>query len=116
MTDPPEAASPLKSSHWPQLPGTVFINGDLAFNSGERDDYAAVLGLLQPLREAGMPIHLNLGNHDERQHFWEGMPTWKTIPNDLPGRQASIVRLADANWFLLDSLIKTLTTPGHAGR
>src|SRR5947209_90877 len=30
----------------PQLPGTVFVNGDLAFNSGERADYAAVVGLL----------------------------------------------------------------------
>jgi len=100
---------------WPQLPETVFVNGDLAFNSGESGDYAAVLGLLQPLREAGMPIHLNLGNHDERQHFWESMPTWKTIPKNLPGRQASIVRLPNANWFLLDSLIKTLTTPGMLG-
>src|ERR1035441_3856514 len=30
---------------WPQLPGMVFINGDLAFNDGGKADYAAVLGL-----------------------------------------------------------------------
>jgi 3',5'-cyclic AMP phosphodiesterase CpdA len=102
-------------SELPRLPGTVFINGDLAFDSGEPGDYAAVLGLLHPLREAGLPLHLNMGNHDERQHFWEVFPDLRTIPANLPGRQASVVRLQDANWFLLDSLIKTRVTPGLLG-
>ena len=100
---------------WPQRPGTVFINGDLAFNDGLDDDYTAVLGLLRPLREAGLPIHLGMGNHDDREHFWTVMQADKTIPPNLPGRQAAIVRLETANWFILDSLIKTRTTPGILG-
>jgi Icc protein len=99
----------------PQRPGTVFINGDLAFDDGQAADYEALLGLLRPLREAGMPLHLNVGNHDNREHFWGVCNQWKTVPAKLPGRQATVVRLADANWFLLDSLIKTKTTPGQLG-
>jgi hypothetical protein len=38
---------------WPQRGGTVFINGDLAFDVGSNADYAAVLDLLRPLREEG---------------------------------------------------------------
>jgi len=99
----------------PHPPETVFINGDLAFNSGEKTDYAAVVGLLQPLREAGMPVHLGMGNHDSRENFWQVLRASKTVQPRLPGRQATIVRMEQANWFVLDSLIKTLTTPGLLG-
>jgi len=100
---------------WPQLPGTVFVNGDLAFNTGESEDYSAVVGLLRPMREAGLPIHLNMGNHDDREHFWNVLRDAKTIPPSLPGRQAAILRRKEANWFLLDSLKKTLVTDGLLG-
>ena len=99
----------------PQRPGMAFVNGDLAFDRGENEDYEAVLGLLRPLRAAGMPLHVNLGNHDDREHFWQTCKKLKTEPETLRGRQASIVRCKDANWFLLDSLIKTKTTPGMLG-
>lgn len=100
---------------WPQPPGTLFINGDLAFNAGTAPDYGAVLKLLQPLRDAGFPIHLGLGNHDNRETFWKAMAAEKSVQAGLPGRQVAIVRTGPANWFLMDSLIKTLTTPGKLG-
>jgi 3',5'-cyclic AMP phosphodiesterase CpdA len=100
---------------WPQPPDTVFINGDLAFDEGRIPDYAAVLGLLRPLREAGLPIHMGMGNHDNRENFWKILRDAKTVQPRLPGRQASIVRTPVANWFILDSLIKTRTTPGLLG-
>ena len=93
----------------------MFINGDLAFNSGTRHDYAAVLGLLRPLREEGLPIHLGMGNHDDRGNFWKVLRDSKTVQPRLPGRQAAIMRAREANWFVLDSLIQTLTTPGLLG-
>src|SRR5580765_7138150 len=55
----------------PKRPAGVFINGDCAFNSGEVGDYALLAELLQPIREDQMPVHLALGNHDNREHFWE---------------------------------------------
>jgi predicted phosphodiesterase len=101
---------------WPQKPEVVFINGDLAFQTGTTDEYAAVLGLLRPVREAGMPIYLGMGNHDERENFWQVLQASKTVQPSLPGRQAAIVRMGQANWFVLDSLIKTLTSPGLLGK
>jgi 3',5'-cyclic AMP phosphodiesterase CpdA len=100
---------------WPQRPRLVFINGDVAFNSGTLADYAAVLGLLDPMRQEGMAVHLGLGNHDNRENFWTVLRDSKTVPARLPGRQAAIVRTPQANWFLLDSLIRTRTTPGLLG-
>jgi 3',5'-cyclic-AMP phosphodiesterase len=100
---------------WPQPVSAVLINGDLSFDNGDAADYAAVLGLLRPLREQGLPIHLSMGNHDQREHFWAALPDEKTVPADLPGRQTAIVRTPSANWFLLDSLILTHQTPGRLG-
>ena len=71
---------------WPQRPGMVFINGDVAFKSGTTHDYAAVLGLLRPLREEGLPIHLGMGNHDDRENFWKVLRASKTVQPRLPGR------------------------------
>jgi len=100
---------------WPKLVSGVLISGDLAFNSGEPADYAAIGGLLRPMREHGQPIHLALGNHDHREHFWSTLPDARTTEPALPERQAAIVRTAHANWFVLDSLITTLETPGRLG-
>ena len=100
---------------WPEPVSGVLINGDLAYNNGEAADYAAVLGLLRPMRERGLPIHLTLGNHDHRQHFWAALPKEKSMDARLPERQTALVRTQFANWFVLDSLIKTQTTPGLLG-
>jgi 3',5'-cyclic AMP phosphodiesterase CpdA len=100
---------------WPEPVSGALINGDLAYNSGEAADYAAILGLLRPMRERGLPIHLALGNHDQREHFWAALPKEKSMDARLPARQTAIVRTPYANWFVLDSLITTLTIPGRLG-
>jgi 3',5'-cyclic AMP phosphodiesterase CpdA len=100
---------------WPAPVAGVLINGDLAYNSGEAADYAAIVGLLRPLREHGLPIHLALGNHDHREHFWAALPEEKTEEASLPERQTALVPTRYANWFVLDSLIVTLQTPGRLG-
>ncbi|HEY3862671.1 MAG TPA: metallophosphoesterase [Verrucomicrobiae bacterium] len=100
---------------WPEPVSGALINGDLAYNNGESADYAAVLQLLRPLRERGVPIHLALGNHDNRERFWDVLPKEKTEDARLPHRQSAIVRTRHANWFVLDSLIQTRTTPGLLG-
>src|SRR5690606_15996535 len=46
-----------------QLSG-VIISGDRPFNGGLAGDYETFLPLLAPLREAGLPLHFLLGNHD----------------------------------------------------
>lgn len=96
-------------------PAAVLVNGDLAFNSGELDDYKTIAELFQPIRESGIPMHLTMGNHDQREHFWNSFTEIKAAKRPLVDYQASLVRLPRANWFILDSLEKTLATPGLLG-
>ena len=100
----------------PERPGDLLITGDLAFGSGEKGDYALVAELLEPLRRAGYPVHLMLGNHDNRERFWEGFEKEKAAKRPVADRQVSFVSTPLANWYLLDSLEKTKATPGLVGR
>jgi 3',5'-cyclic-AMP phosphodiesterase len=100
----------------PQRPAGVFVTGDCAFNSGKKADYRQVADLLAPLRGGQMPVHLALGNHDNRARFWEVLRAERTAPRPLADRQVALLRTPLANWFVLDSLEKTLVTPGLLGR
>src|SRR5436305_1748841 len=53
----------------PRRPAGVLVNGDCALKTGQAGDYATFSELLKPLREAGLPLHLTLGNHDHRDRF-----------------------------------------------
>jgi Icc protein len=99
----------------PKRPAGVFITGDCAFNRGEPGDYAIVKELLQPIRADGLPIHLALGNHDNRQQFWEAFREEKAARHPVPDRQTALLKTPSVNWFILDSLEKTQSTPGLVG-
>jgi 3',5'-cyclic-AMP phosphodiesterase len=100
---------------WPARPAQVLISGDLAFNNGEVGDYRALAETVTPLRHERMPIHLAVGNHDNREHFWTAEPAARAMQGRLASRQVSIIRGAVADWFMLDSLIRTRETPGLLG-
>jgi Icc protein len=99
----------------PSRPAGVLVNGDCAWNSGEKEDYATFAGLVEPLRKDGMPVHLTLGNHDNREHFWDALEAEKTAKRPLADKQAMMISTPRANWFVLDSLEKTLSAPGILG-
>jgi calcineurin-like phosphoesterase family protein len=96
-------------------PANVLVCGDLAFNNGESLDYEHVLDLLAPLRKSGKPVHLAMGNHDNRERFWDSFLNDKTVKRPLEDRVTSIIQSPRANWFVLDSLDKTRSTPGILG-
>lgn len=100
----------------PKNPASVLVCGDCAFNSGQSADYSVVADLLQPIRAGRMPVHLMLGNHDNRERFWEGFPAEKAAARPLADRQVALVRTPYANWFLMDSLERTQSTPGLLGK
>ncbi len=100
----------------PKRPAGVWIAGDCAYNSGQAADYAQLAGLLDPIRQDGMPVHLALGNHDHRERFWEALQTEKAARRPLADRQVALISTPRANWFVLDSLEKTLATPGLLGQ
>ena len=99
----------------PRLPEQLFITGDLAHNSGQSGDYATLSRLTTPLREAGIPIHLALGNHDNRDRFWEAFQSLKSARRPVHDHQVALVRTPKVDWFILDSLETTLSTPGLLG-
>ena len=100
----------------PECPAGVFITGDCAYNSGQAKDYALVAELLEPIRVGQMPVHLALGHHDNRERFWDAFPKEKATQRPLADRQVALLRTPRANWFVLDSLEKTLSTPGLLGQ
>jgi hypothetical protein len=100
----------------PERPAGVFILGDCAYNSGQAGDYRLVVDLLEPVRAAQMPVHLTVGNHDDRDRFWDALPQEKAAQRPVADRQVALLRTERANWFVLDSLEKTLSTPGLLGK
>ena len=131
LSDPHIAASALQESHgmnmtdhlatvvreamaWPVAPAGVIVSGDLAFRLGLAGDYAAFGKLIEPLR-ALAPVHLLLGNHDQRENFWQAFPLDATKADSVPQKQVAFFASARANWFLLDSLYITATTGGRLG-
>jgi len=108
------AACVRELAAWPVKPSAVIVNGDLVFKFGLPEDYATFGKLIEPAR-ALAPIHLSLGNHDMRENFWHAFPRDATRLKSVPQRQAAVFSSDRANWFLLDSLDKTNSTPGELG-
>ena len=63
-----------------------------------------------------MPVHLALGNHDHRERFWEALQAEKAASRPLADRQTALLSTPQTNWFVLDSLESTLSTPGLLGQ
>lgn len=108
------AACARELADWPVKPAALFVNGDLAYMLGLPSEYATFGNLIQPLR-ALAPIHLTLGNHDEREHFWQAFPQDALRVKTVPQKQTAVFPSALANWFMLDSLDQTNQTPGELG-
>jgi 3',5'-cyclic AMP phosphodiesterase CpdA len=98
-----------------RAPAGVLITGDCAYDSGEVADYSNLGDLLAPLRKAGVPIHLALGNHDHREHFWQAFKEEQASNRAVANRQVSLLRAQNANWYILDSLEQTQSSPGLLG-
>jgi len=99
----------------PQRPAAAFITGDCAYLQGEAGDYALLADLLAPVRAAPLSFYLLPGNHDNRAHL-AGAFANEAAPTSPPSdRRVAIIHAPRANWFLLDSLEHTNSTPGLLG-
>jgi Icc protein len=96
----------------PKRPAAVIINGDLALKDGKRGDYERFAKLITPLQAAGLPLHLTMGNHDDRAVFYEVM---KQSSSAVESKFVSMVKLPGVNLFMLDSLKATMVTEGLLG-
>jgi Icc protein len=96
-------------------PAAAFLNGDCAYLHGLKEDYRQLAPLLDPIRKAGLPLHLGMGNHDDRAQFAEVLADYRPEERPVEGRYVAVITAERANWFLLDSLKKTNDTPGELG-
>lgn len=94
----------------------VVINGDCSNIDGQRGDYDVLAKLVQPLREAGLPVHLTLGNHDNRESFFEAFADHRAEAPPVDGKHVSIVEGRQADWVMLDTLRFVNKTEGELGR
>ncbi|MHA3772434.1 metallophosphoesterase family protein [Verrucomicrobiota bacterium sgz303538] len=96
-------------------PAGVLVNGDCALDRGLPEDYATFTQLLKPLVDSGLPIHLTLGNHDDREAFWTALKDTRPATPAVASKHVSVVGAGRVNWFMLDSLEVTKQTPGRLG-
>lgn len=82
----------------------VVINGDCAYLKGLRGDYENLARLLDPLLEAGLPVHLTMGNHDDRGPFYEVLADHQPERPPVDGQHVAILETPLVDWYLLDSL------------
>ena len=81
-------------------PANLIINGDCALSRGTEAEYKEFLRLIQPIRQAGITVHITIGNHDTREKLWKLLPFLK---KEQMGIHADVIELPNANIFLLDS-------------
>lgn len=99
----------------PTRPSAAIINGDLAMSVGTPGDYRNFKHLIEPLREAGMPLYLTLGNHDDRDEFLRHFGDLASASQLADHRYNGILELPQARLVLLDSLKETPASPGRLG-
>ena len=81
-------------------PANLIINGDCALSRGTEAEYKEFLRLVEPIRTAGITIHITIGNHDTREKLWKLLPFLK---KEQIGVHADVLELPHANVVLLDS-------------
>ena len=82
------------------LPAHVIINGDCAMSRGTIGEYKELLRLIEPIRVAGITVHVTIGNHDNRENLWKLLPFLK---KEEMGIHTEVIELPHANLILLDS-------------
>ena len=81
-------------------PAHLIVNGDCALSNGREGEYKEFLRLVEPIRAAGITVHVTIGNHDNRENLWRLLPFLK---EEQLGVQAGVIELPHANLVLLDS-------------
>ena len=95
-------------------PDGVIINGDVARLTGEKEDYANVKKLLQPLAEEA-PVYMGMGNHDDRAPFFEVFPQYQG-QSPAEDKHVSIIEAGPIRILLLDSLLYVNKVAGLLGK
>lgn len=85
------------------LPRRCLVLGDIAWDRGDPQDYAASAVPLKQLADAGIELALALGNHDHRKTFAAAWPEL-AAQTKVPGSVVSVVQTPDCDFLLMDSM------------
>ena len=96
-------------------PSGVLINGDCAYLKGLPTDYQNLASCLAPIRDAGLPLHLTMGNHDNRDVLYEVIASQRPQQTLVNSKHVTVLETPVANWFLLDSLMEVNVVTGQLG-
>ena len=97
------------------LPSAVVINGDCAQTKGLQGDYELLGKLLSPLSQAGIPIHLTMGNHDDRAVFRKTLDQKVNTKSEMEEKHVVLLKTPHVNWFLIDTLMEVNVVTGEVG-
>lgn len=102
----------------PELPMAAVIFGDCACLTGKPDDYILLAKSLEPLRKAGVPVYLLLGNHDDRDALWNAFPEQKGKDAGAfeDPKHIKVISTPNVNLFLLDSKVTGNFSLGRMGK
>ena len=94
----------------------VIINGDCARLKGRPKDYATLRTAVNRITAAGLPVHMTLGNHDDRSSFYAAFKKQKPEAALVEGKHVAMLPGRHANLFLVDSLNIVNEVSGKLGK
>ena len=93
-------------------PQGVILNGDVARLTGESADYQQVITLLEALVQR-TPVHMTMGNHDDRTNFHQAFPSTHTRVEE---KYVHVIEASPVRMILLDSLLYVNKVVGLLGK
>lgn len=96
-------------------PDGIVICGDAARLEGKMDDYRQLKALLDPAA-AVAPVHVVLGNHDDRAVFRKVLAPTAAVTPPVEGKHVTVIEHPAVRAILLDSLMFPNKTPGLLGQ
>lgn len=96
------------------LPDGVVITGDLARLRGQTEAYENLKTLLSPIAEQ-CPIHLGLGNHDDRGDFFQAFGNGYDDDGVVENKHVVTTEMGPVRLIVLDSLLNVNWMTGKLG-
>jgi len=97
-----------------KLPDRVIITGDLARLKGETDAYENFKTLLAPVVRQ-RPVHLGLGNHDNREDFFRAFKSPTTADTAIENKHIVAAEAGPVRLIVLDTLRYVNAAAGELG-
>lgn len=96
-------------------PKGIIVTGDFALDIGTPEDYKQLVSLTAPYIDAGISVHVALGNHDRLNNFLDAFTQFKKEKSPVFNKYVTILETPNCNLFILDSLFEPEHVSGYLG-